>query len=67
MSVLWISGPSPMSGKCRAEPSCPRAAAVAGTLTAAASAGASEMWAQKQEQAPPKPENVMTPDAALTL
>jgi carbonic anhydrase len=41
-------------------------AAVVGTLTAAASASASEMWAQKQEQAPPKPENVMTPDAALT-
>ena len=42
------------------------AAAVVGTLTAAASASAREMWAQKQEQAPPKPENVMTPDAALT-
>jgi carbonic anhydrase len=41
-------------------------AAVVGTLTAAASARATEMRAQKQEQAPPKPENVMTSDAALT-
>ena len=40
-------------------------AAAAGALTVAGSASAREKRSRKQEPAPPKPENVMTPDAAL--
>jgi carbonic anhydrase len=40
-------------------------AAAAGALTVAGSASARDKRSRKQEPAPPKPENVMTPDAAL--
>ncbi len=40
-------------------------AAAAGTLTVVGGASARERRSRKQEPTPPKPENVMTPDAAL--
>ena len=40
-------------------------AAAAGTLTVAGGASARDARSRKQEPAPPKPENVMMPDAAL--
>ena len=50
-------------GECRAAPLC--SGRPAGTLSVVVGASARESRSRKQEPTPPKPENVMTPDAAL--